>query len=274
MHTRLIPRANALKQLLPRASAQLECSLTLRTTTLSAKYLPNPAPKTLNGCKKFSTNPILLKKKTRADREREEESTEELMEVEDPYDLSTLQDGISKALDKLKNDLSKLRTGGRFNPEVLENLRVHLVKDSKASERLGDLAQVLPKGGRSLMILVGEKEHVKPIVSAIQGSRDLNLQPQPDAQNASQLNVPIPPPTKESRDLALAAASKAGETANLGIRNARGAMQKRLRAMELKKAVRPDDLKKAHKEMEKVAEKGVADAKKFVDAARKTMEQS
>lgn len=41
---------------------------------------------------------------------------------------------------------------------MLENLRVHLVKDSKASERLGDLAQVLPKGGRSLMILVGEKD--------------------------------------------------------------------------------------------------------------------
>jgi hypothetical protein len=35
---------------------------------------------------------------------------------------------------------------------------VHLSKDSKATERLGDLAQVLPKGGRSLMVLVGEKE--------------------------------------------------------------------------------------------------------------------
>jgi hypothetical protein len=35
---------------------------------------------------------------------------------------------------------------------------VHLSKESKATERLGDLAQVLPKGGRSLMVLVGEKE--------------------------------------------------------------------------------------------------------------------
>ncbi len=72
----------------------------------------------------------------------------------------------------------------------------------------------------------------------------------------------------------MSAASKAGETANVGIRNARGAMQKRLRGMELKKAVRPDDLKKAHKEMEKVVEKGVAEVKKTVDAARKTMEQA
>lgn len=51
-------------------------------------------------------------------------------------------------------------------------------------------------------------------------------------------------------------------------------MQKTLRAMELKKAVRPDDLKKAQKEMEKIVEKGVADIKKVVDAARKNMEQA
>jgi len=61
-------------------------------------------------------------------------------------------------LKRLENDLSKLRTGGRFNPEVLESLRVSLKKDSKKTERLGDLAQVLPKGGRMLMILVGEKD--------------------------------------------------------------------------------------------------------------------
>lgn len=102
----------------------------------------------------------------------------------------------------------------------------------------------------------------------------MNLNPQPDAHNATQLNVPIPPPTKESRDLAMKEASKTGDTATMGVRNARGAMQKKLRAMELKKSARPDDLKKAQKEMEKVVEKGNADVKKAVDTARKTMEQN
>lgn len=77
--------------------------------------------------------------------------------MEDPFDFSTLESGIEKSHEKLKGDLSKLRTGGRFNPEVLESVRVHLSRDSNATERLGDLAQVLPKGGRSLMVLVGEK---------------------------------------------------------------------------------------------------------------------
>lgn len=37
-------------------------------------------------------------------------------------------------------------------------VRVNLAKDSKATVRLGELAQVLPKGGRNVMVLVGEKD--------------------------------------------------------------------------------------------------------------------
>lgn len=77
---------------------------------------------------------------------------------EDPYDFSELQESISQAASKLKDDLSKLRTGGRFNTDSLESLRVHLVKGSKDSTRLGDVAQVIPKGGRSISLLVGEEE--------------------------------------------------------------------------------------------------------------------
>lgn len=72
----------------------------------------------------------------------------------------------------------------------------------------------------------------------------------------------------------MAAVSKAGEAASLGVKNARAATQKRLRGMELKKVSRPDDLKKAQKEMEKIVEKGTASVKQAVDAARKTMEQA
>jgi ribosome recycling factor len=75
----------------------------------------------------------------------------------DPLDLSLLHDGIAEALQRLKDDFSKLRAGGRLNPEVIENLRVHL-KGGKESVRLGDLAQVIPKGGRMLTIMVGEED--------------------------------------------------------------------------------------------------------------------
>jgi len=77
---------------------------------------------------------------------------------EDPFDLSQLQTGISSAISRLKDDLSKLRAGGRFNTASLENLKVQLSKDVNDPVKLGNLAQVVPKGGRMVTILAAEEE--------------------------------------------------------------------------------------------------------------------
>lgn len=116
-------------------------------------------------------------------------------------------------------------------------------------------------------------QHLKPVSSAIQSS-NLSLTPQPDptGQNPLLLNVPIPPPTAESRRAAVAAAAKAGDVAGNAVRNARQGQQKKLRAMQLAKSARPDDLKKAGAQMEKVVEKGVAEVKKVVDGAKKALD--
>lgn len=223
----------------------------------------------------LTTTPALHKKgKNTAPKESQKTGTKEPPQEWDPEDFSALRAGIAKANDKLTTELAKLRTGGRFNPELLENVRVHLDKESKTTHRIAELAQVIPKGGRSVMLLVGERDHIKPIVSAIQNAKELNLQPVPDPHNSSQLNVPLPAPTKESRDASLAAAHEVGEKAKAAITAARGVMQKKLRQMEIKKTALPDELKKAHKEMEKVVQDAVADVKKTVDAARKGMEQA
>lgn len=90
-----------------------------------------------------------------------------------------------------------------------------------------------------------------------------------------QLNISLPPPTTESRQKAVQAAGKAADTANTAIRNARGSQQKKLRAMQTGKGAtkaRPDDLKKAADRMEKVVEKGSAEVKRIVDAAKKMLE--
>lgn len=51
-------------------------------------------------------------------------------------------------------------------------------------------------------------------------------------------------------------------------------MQKTLRAMQLGGSVRPDELRKAGKEMEKIVEAASAEVKKIVEAAKKGMEQN
>lgn len=105
-------------------------------------------------------------------------------------------------------------------------------------------------------------------------SSNLSLTPQPDPHNPLQLNIPIPPPTKESRNQSVHAAKQAFEKAASAIRDSRGAMHKRLQDMQKKKLARPDDVRKAHDQMEKVTEKGQKEAKDMFESARKTLEQA
>lgn len=94
--------------------------------------------------------------------------------------------------------------------------------------------------------------------------------PSPDAPTT--LTVTLPPPTGESRAAAVATANKTAEEALARIRNARQAHQKKLRKMELEKKVRPDDLQRAHKQMEEVVKKGNEEVKRIVDGARRVLE--
>lgn len=226
--------------------------------------------------REFANSPALYKKKDKAKKasgsasEPEESSS---APSEDPFDLSQLHNGISTAIARLKDDLSKLRAGGRFNTAVLESLRVQLSKDSKDSAKLGDLAQVVPKGGRMVTLLAAEEDHLKPLTSAIVSS-NLSLTPQPDPHNALQLNIPIPPPTKESRDKNVQTAKQAFEKAAGVVRDSRGAIHKRLQDMQKKKLARPDDVRKAHDQMEKVTDQGQKEVKDAFETAKKTLEQA
>ncbi|GAQ43580.1 Hsp70 chaperone [Aspergillus niger] len=192
---------------------------------------------------------------------------------EDPHDFSQLHDGIAAALSRLRDELSKMRVGGRFNTASIESLRVQLNKSSKQSIKLGDLAQVVPKGGRMVTILASDEDHVKPIRSSIISS-NLSLTPQADPHNSLQLNVTIPPPTKESRDQTIALAKAAMEKAAGAVRDSRSAVHKRLQDLQKKKIARPDDVRKAQEQMEKLAEKGQKEVKELFEATRKAMERA
>lgn len=113
----------------------------------------------LHGLREFSTSTPLLKKGGKAAREEKQQSSskESGGANEDPYDFSTLESDIASTIERLKNDLSKLRAGGRFNPEVLENLRVQVEKGSSKTVKLSDVAQIVPKG-RTVQVIVGEKD--------------------------------------------------------------------------------------------------------------------
>ncbi|RPA89345.1 ribosome recycling factor [Choiromyces venosus 120613-1] len=185
-----------------------------------------------------------------------------------PFDYSahfaSLEEHCNTHITKLKSDIVKLRAGGRNEPGVLEGLQVTLDKSTGATASLRDIAHVLARG-RILVVSVYEAANVKHVIAAIQKA-DLNVQPMPDPKNAQLINVPLPPPTKETRMQVAEMVGKAGDkTMNL-LRLARQDSHKLLKGL---KKERPDDIRKADKQLEVVMKKVNAEAKKVVEDAKK-----
>lgn len=73
-------------------------------------------------------------------------------------DFTQLNEEIANAHGLMKDTLGKLRSGGKFNHELLEAMRVPLGKDTKHAVKLGDIAQVVPRSGRQVVVMVGEQD--------------------------------------------------------------------------------------------------------------------
>jgi ribosome recycling factor len=78
--------------------------------------------------------------------------------TDEAYDVGGLEAQILKAIEKLTHELSQLRGGGKLNPDIVESLKVQLgtAKDGKETVKLGDIAQVVPRG-RVLNVVCGEE---------------------------------------------------------------------------------------------------------------------
>ncbi|KAK7743322.1 ribosome-recycling factor [Diatrype stigma] len=117
---------------------------------------------------------------------------------EEPSDFTDVQSRLAQHDEHFKETLKKLRSGGRFNPDVLGSLRVAVASGGgEETYPLRELAQVVPRGGRAVSILAHEASAVKPIMSAVQASPDFNQQPQRDPDNELELTLKIQPDAPE-----------------------------------------------------------------------------
>ncbi|EMR65546.1 putative ribosomal recycling factor protein [Eutypa lata UCREL1] len=92
---------------------------------------------------------------------------------EEPLDFADVKSRIAQHDEHFAMSLKKLRSGGRFNPDVLGALRVEAPDAAKGTTYpLRELAQVVPRGGRTVSILAHEAAAVKPIMSAVRQRRD------------------------------------------------------------------------------------------------------
>ncbi|KAF8543464.1 ribosome recycling factor-domain-containing protein [Trichophaea hybrida] len=251
------------------------CKLTSRSNIILLRPIPyitssSPHPTT----RTFTSTPFLSKKNAKKGGKGEEDHVGDYSSplpeknTSAAIDFNTqfekLEGEIARIMDKLKDDLSKLRAG-QADPGLLEGLSVVLDKAQGTTAPLKDVAHVVTRG-RGLAVTVYEATNVKRVVSAIQIA-DLNVQPIVDAKNPLLVNVPLPPPTRESRDRVSKQAKTVGDRALDAVKSARLVTHKKI--MSAKKSTRPDDFKKADKKVEEIVKKRKAEMEAVIAAARK-----
>ncbi|TRX94176.1 hypothetical protein FHL15_004944 [Xylaria flabelliformis] len=181
---------------------------------------------------------------------------------DEPLDFADVESRLQKHADHFNPSLKKMQTGGRFDPDAVGALQVTVDKKAGESYPLRELAQVVPRGGRAVSLLVHEAEYVKPIMSAVQTSADFNQQPQRDPDNELELILKIEP---EKRDELVKRVKATAHEWRERIRAVRQKRDKLHVTWKKDKVVGPDLKNTADKELEKIIKAAVAE----VDEAEK-----
>lgn len=231
-------RAFALKSV---AAPALSCKLVLRPQTAA-----------------FSSSSVAFGKKKKGGKETggkaaakgaaEEAVDEDLFMV----DWSKFEELSSKSVAAFVAKAKEIKAGNN-SPELISNIEVKIGKDEVHS--IKDIASVALKGGRTLSISVYDPSHTKQITAAILAS-DLNMNPQPQANSPQILNIPLPPPSAESRAeqqkelKALYNAFKADKKQHHGLSAIRDVYKKDHKKMADQKSIGKDVVKREDKKFE------------------------
>lgn len=127
--------------------------------------------------------------------------------------IEELSDSTTKAVEALKRELARLRTG-RAHPGLLDSIRVDYYG---AITPLAQMATVSTPEARLLTVKPWDQKAVQIVEKAIRDS-GLGLNPQTDG---SLIRVPVPPLSEERRREMTKLAKKCGEECKVAIRKAR-----------------------------------------------------
>ncbi len=153
-------------------------------------------------------------------------------------DVSTeFGDSITNALEALRNNLKKLRTG-RANIAILDGIRVDYYGSPTP---LSQVAQLAVPDARMITVKPWEKGIIGDIEKAISAA-SIGITPMNDGEF---IRLPIPQLTEERRKDLVKQAKGRGEDAKISVRNARRDANEMLKAAEKEKELSEDDLKRA-----------------------------
>ena len=165
-------------------------------------------------------------------------------------------DKMTKSVETLRHDLSKVRTG-RAHPGLVDHLKV----DYYGTETpIPQVANVTLADSRTIAIQPWDKKMVQAVEKAIRDS-DLGVNP---ATSGDVIRVPMPPLTEERRREMTKIVKHEGEEAKVAVRNIRRDAITHIKDLAKKHEVSEDDDKRAETEIQKMTDKAIADIDKLV----------
>ena len=166
-------------------------------------------------------------------------------------DITTdTEDGMKKAVDSVKRDLQKIRTG-RANAAMLDGIKVDYYGTPTP---VNQVATVQVVDARLITVKPWEKAMLPVIDKAIRAS-DLGINPVSDSEL---VRLPIPPLTQERRKELAKVVNKQTEEARVAVRSARRDAMDMVKDAEKDKQITEDDRKGGEKRIQDLTDKYIA----------------
>ena len=161
-----------------------------------------------------------------------------------------LKDRMGKAIESLKREYSRLRTG-RASISLLDGIRVSYYDTPTPLNQMASLAVPEP---RLIVIQPWDKTAIEDIEKAILKS-ELGLTPINDGKV---IRISIPPLTEERRKELVKVARKMSEENKVAIRNIRRDANEMLKDLKKEKDITEDDLYRSQEEVQKTTDQFIS----------------
>lgn len=175
--------------------------------------------------------------------------------------LDVMVQHMDKAIQALKSDLSKVRTG-RASPALLDSIHVDYYGSSSP---LKQIANVTTPDARTLQVVPWETGLIGAIEKAILAA-NLGFTPQSDGK---MIRIPLPPLTEERRKEMVKGVKRTGEEAKVSVRNFRREANDELKKQEKAKVFSEDEVKKGMDQVQKKTDEKIAEIDHIIASKEK-----
>ena len=171
---------------------------------------------------------------------------------------NTAEQKMTKSVEALKTDLSKVRTG-RAHTGLLDHIQVDYYGSMMP---LTQVANVTLADSRTIGVQPWEKKMIPVVEKAIRDA-DLGLNP---ATSGDVIRIPMPSLTEERRKELIRVVHKEAEAARVAVRNIRRDANDQFKKLLKDKQCSEDDERHAQADMQKLTDRFIADVDRVMQA--------